>query len=301
MKQFKYFSPRTTEEAWKLLTKYGNEAKVMAGGTDLLIKMKNREANPNYVIDIKQIANLNEIRYDGKKCCRIGALTKIRKIELSPIVSDSFRMLSEAASVLGSVQVRNKGTIGGNLCNASPSADLAPPLIALESRVKIVGKNGERFENLETFFTGPGSTVLKFDEIVSEIEIPSLLPKSNGTYLKFSPRRAMDLAVVGAAVVITLHPSNSICTNAKVALGAVAPTPIRIKKVEEILEGRKINQSLISEASNLAAEESRPISDIRGSSWYRKEIIKVLVSRAIAQTLEKIKLQEGGRNNETSG
>lgn len=260
----------------------------MSGGTDLLVEMKEGIITPQYVIDLKQISGLNKIEFDGK-CLKIGALATVHEIEISPWIKKYSEILAEAASLLGSLQIRNKGTIGGNLCHASPSADLASPLIALEGKVRIFGKNGERMEELENFFVGPGMTILNPDEILIEIQIPIPSPNTYGTYLKFSPRKAMDLAVVGVAIMITLNLSNHICTKARIILGAVAPTPIRAQKSEKILEGRKIEEDLLEEASNLAAEESRPISDVRGSSWYRKEMIKVLVHQGITRTLEKIK------------
>jgi carbon-monoxide dehydrogenase medium subunit len=288
MKAFDYFSPKNLEETSELLIKYGEEAKLMAGGTDLLVRMKDEEVSPRYVIDLKRIHDLNNIEYDGDHV-KIGALTTIHEVEISPLIRKDFEILAEAASVLGSFQIRNKGTIGGNLCNASPSADLASPLIALDGRVKIFGKNGDRVEKLENFFVGPGITILNSDEILTEIQI-SVPPQSTyGIYLKFSPRRAMDLAVVGVATLITLNPSNSVCTKARIVLGAVAPTPLRAKKAERILEGNQIEKNLINQVANLATEESSPISDIRGSAWYRKEIIEVLVRRSIIQALEKTK------------
>jgi carbon-monoxide dehydrogenase medium subunit len=288
MKAFDYFCPKNLEETSELLIKYGKEAKLMAGGTDLLVRMKDEEVSPRYVIDLKRIHDLNNIEYDGDHV-KIGALTTIHEVEISPLIRKDFEILAEAASVLGSFQIRNKGTIGGNLCNASPSADLASPLIALDGRVKIFGKNGDRVEKLENFFVGPGITILNSDEILIEIQISVPPPNTFGTYLKFSPRRAMDLAVVGVAMLITLNPSNSVCTKARIVLGAVAPTPLRAKKAERILEGNQIEKNLINQVANLATEESSPISDIRGSAWYRKEIIEVLVRRSIIQALEKTK------------
>lgn len=250
--------------------------------------MKEGEISPKFLIDLKRIPNLNKIEYDGK-LIKIGALTTIHQIESSPIVQEKLGILSEASSVLGSFQIRNKGTIGGNLCHASPSADLAPPIIALNGGVRIVGPKGERIEKLENFFMGPGLTILNPDEILIEIQIPIPSPNTNGTYLKFSPRKAMDLAVAGIATMITLNPSDSVCTQARIVLGAVAPTPLRARQTEKVLEGKKIEKDLIDEASGLAAEESKPISDLRGSVWYRKEIIKVLARRSITEVLEKIR------------
>ena len=288
MRSFNYYSPKTLTEAIDLLSTYGTEAKIMAGGTDLLIEIKEEVITPKYIIDLKRIADLNKIEYH-KNNLSIGALVTIREVETSPLISRHLRILAEAAFVLGSLQIRNKGTIGGNLCHASPSADLAPPLIALDAKLCMLGKSGERREALENFFIGPGLTILNPDEILIEIQVPIPSPNTNGTYLKFSPRKAMDLAVVGVATLITLDSSNLVCTQARIVLGAVAPTPIRAKVAEKLLEGKKIDESLVKKVSSLVAEESRPISDIRGSAWYRKEIVKVLVQRSIFQTIEKIR------------
>jgi CO/xanthine dehydrogenase FAD-binding subunit len=288
MKAFDYFSPGTIEDASELVVKYGNEAKLMAGGTDLIVGMKNEEIHPKVVIDLKRIQGLSHITHD-RDYFRIGALVTVHEIETSPLIRKELGILSEAASVLGSVQIRDKGTVGGNLCHASPSADLAPPLIALDGEVKIKSKKGERIEKVERFFKGPGISVLHSEEILTEIQIPIPLPNTGGVYLKFSPRKAMDLAVVSVATMVTLRPLDSICTRARIVLGAVAPTPLCAREAEKMLEGRKIEEDLIRKASHLAVEESKPISDIRGSAWYRKEIIKVLVGRGITQALERIK------------
>jgi CO/xanthine dehydrogenase FAD-binding subunit len=288
MKAFDYFSPGTIEDASELLVKYGSEAKLMAGGTDLIVGMKNEEIHPKVVIDLKRIQGLSHIIYDGNYF-KIGALITVHEIEISALIRKELGFLSEAASLLGSVQIREKGTIGGNLCNASPSADLAPPLIALDGEVRFKSNKGEKTEKLQGFFNGPGISVLHSDEILTEIQIPTPPPNTGGVYLKFSPRKAMDLAVVGVATMVTLRLSDSVCTRARIVLGAVAPTPLRAREAEKMLEGRKIEKDLIRKASDLAAEESKPISDIRGSAWYRKEIIKVLVGRGIIQALERIK------------
>jgi CO/xanthine dehydrogenase FAD-binding subunit len=287
MKPFSYFSPRTLREAIELLIKHGPEAKILAGGTDLLVEMKEGIVTPQYVIDLKNIPALNHIKLENQYL-KIGALATLREIEVHPAVREHAGILAQAASLLGSLQIRNKGTIGGNLCHASPAADLAPPLLALDGKVGMIGKNGERMENLENFFVGPGMTTLKSGEILTEIQVPLPPPGSTGIYLKFSPRKAMDLALVGVAALITLNTTSQICTRARIALGAVAPTPARAKKSEKILEGQRIGRELLQEVSDQAAEESRPISDIRGSAWYRKEIVKILVEQGIAQTFDQI-------------
>lgn len=290
MKPFSYFSPRTLREAVELLIQHGQEAKILAGGTDLLVEMKEGIVAPQYVIDLKNIPALNQIRLEDHYL-KIGSLATVHEIEVNPSVRQYAGVLAQAASLLGSPQIRNKGTIGGNLCHASPSADLAPPLLALDGKVGMIGKNGERMEDLEKFFIGPGMTTLKVDEILTEIQVPIPPPGSAGIYSKFSPRQAMNLALVGVATLITLNRDSQICTGARIALGAVAPTPIRAKKSEKILEGQIIKEELLQEVSHLAAEESRPISDIRGSAWYRKEIIKNLVGQGIAHALERINHQ----------
>ena len=252
MKPFSYFSPRTLREAIELLIKHGPEAKILAGGTDLLVEMKEGIVTPQYVIDLKNIPAFNHIKLENQHL-KIGALATVHEIEVHPAVREHAGILAQAASLLGSLQIRNKGTIGGNLCHASPAADLAPPLLALEGKVKMVGKNGKRVEDLENFFVGPGMTTLKSDEILTEIQIPLPPPASRGIYLKFSPRKAMDLALVGVAALITLNLTSQICTRARIALGAAAPTPARAKKSEKILEGQRIERELLQEVSAQAA------------------------------------------------
>jgi len=287
MKPFSYFFPRTLKEAIELLTKHGPEAKLLAGGTDLLVEMKEGILAPQYVIDLKAIPELNQIKLENQYL-KIGALATVHEVEVNPLVLKQAGILAQAASLLGSLQIRNKGTIGGNLCHASPAADLAPPLLALEGRVGMVGKNGKRMVDLENFFVGPGITTLKSDEILTEIQVPNLPLGTRGIYLKFSPRKAMDLALVGVAVLITPDVSNQICNRARIALGAVAPTPSRARRAERVLEGKRLERELLHEVSDLAAEESKPVSDIRGSAWYRKEILKILVEQGIEKTFDLI-------------
>jgi len=292
VKPFRYFAPLTLQEAFGLLSAYRGEAMLLAGGTDLLVEMKEKRVVSPYVIDLKRIPGLNQIVLEPR-LLRIGALASIREVEVSPLVKAHAGLLADAAAVLGSLQVRNRGTIGGNLCHASPAADLAPPLIALEAKVKIQGPDAERMEDLEDFFTGSGCTALKVGEILAEVEIPLPGPRTCGTYLKFSPRKAMDLAVAGVAVVIALSWPDRVCAKARIALGAVAPTPIRARQAEKRLEGKKIDGSLLEEAARIAASEARPISDLRGSAWFRQEMVKVLVKQAVEQTLHRIQSRPG--------
>lgn len=284
--KFEYFAPKTMEEACSLLAKYKGEARVLAGGTDLLVQMKNREVTPRYLINIKNIPDLDYIRYDDKEGLRIGALTPIEALKTSTLIRRRFSILSQAAAVLGTVQIRNRGTIAGNLCNASPAAETAPALITLAAKARIAGVAGERAVALEDFFVGPGQTVLQAGEILTEIQVPNLPPRSGGAYLKHSIKR-MDIAIVGVGVVITLN--GEVCNDIKIALGAVASTPIRAKKAEEIIRGQGLDSELMERAAQIASEESRPIDDIHSYAQYRKQMVKVLAKEAMKQAGDEAK------------
>lgn len=281
--RFDHLAPKTMEEACLLLSKYKGKAKVIAGGTDLLPAMRNREVTPAYIINVRSIPNLDYIRYTDAEGLKIGALATLYDIESSPIIREKFPMVADAASKIGTPQVRNMGTIGGNLCNAAPSADTAPPLIGLEAKAKINGPNGERVIALEEFFIGPGENALQADEILTEIQIPNPPPHTRGVYLKLPARTMVDLAVVGVAVVVTLDDKERSIVDAKIVLGAVAPTPVRARQAEDIIRGKAISRELIEKAAEAAAGEAKPISDLRGSASYRKEMVNTLTKRAIRQ------------------
>ncbi|MGQ9630400.1 MAG: FAD binding domain-containing protein [bacterium] len=289
LRAFEYFAPISLPEAISLLEDYGLEAKVLAGGTDLIVWMKRGILTPSYVIDLKRIPGIDYIRYDEAEGLRIGALTALADLASSPILRERYPAIAEAAESVGSPQVRNRATIGGNLCNASPSADLAPPLIALNATAKISGPRGERTVPLEDFFTGPGKTVLTPAEVLTEVSLPAPPTGTGSAYIKHTIRRA-DIAIVGVAA--SLSPEGRVC----LALGAAAPTPIRAREAESLLGGREISEKLLGEAAERASAESLPISDIRASEWYRREIVKILTVRAVRRALERAgeKVKEGG-------
>lgn len=278
LRKFDYFKPSTLSEALTLLSSYDGQAKILAGGTDLLVGMKQKELSPGYIIDIKGISGLNYINYDPGQGLTVGALTTIRTVESSPLVKKNYPFLSHAAGLLGSVQVRNKATIGGNLCNAAPSAETAPCLLCLDAKVKIASLKGERIISIEDFFQEPGLTALN-KEILTEIQLPPCRKK--GIYIKHSPRRAMDIAVVGVAVAVTEDKEKGKWECVRIALGAVAPTPLRARRAEEILTGKKPKFELIKRAAQLAKEAASPVSDVRASTEYRREMVGVLVQRAL--------------------
>jgi len=275
--------PKTLNEALLLLNKHNEAAKAIAGGTDLLPKMKRRELTPKYLIDLKGIADLNFISYDTEKGLSIGATTTLSEVGESPVVRKNYPIVVEAVLQMGSIQIRNIATMVGNLCNAVPSADTAPALIALGARLKIVGPKGEGTVLIEDFFKGPEETVLGSLELVSEVQIPPARLGENGTYLKHTLRGAMDLALVGIAVYLVMDSKKHICKDIRIAMGAAAPIPMRAKKGEEVLRGKTLTDDLIEKAGRIASEESRP----RSSPEYKREMVRVLTKRAIKQCLER--------------
>jgi carbon-monoxide dehydrogenase medium subunit len=284
--RFECLEPGTVQEACSLLADHKEQARVIAGGTDLLVKMKDRELKPRYIIRLKSIPGLNSIEYDGTGV-KIGALATLSALRKSPLIREHCAILGQALDQMASPQVRTLATIGGNICNAVPSADTAPALLTLDAKVTLVCCQGERTVGIEEFFTGPNQTVCTAEEIVREILVPDQPAGGTGVYLKLTPRKAMDLAVVGIAVMVVYH--GQVCEDIKIALGAVAPTPIRARKAEEVLKGKKLEDSLIEKAAGIAAEESKPIDDFRASAEYRREMVDVLVTRAIQQAVLKTK------------
>jgi carbon-monoxide dehydrogenase medium subunit len=280
--KFEYLRPSTLDEALSLLSQHKGRAKAIAGGTDILPKLKRREIQaPEYLIDLKGIPHLDYIEHDEVGGLRLGALVTIHALEASSVVRESFGVLHQAAESMASTQVRNRGTVAGNLCNAVPSADTAPPLLTLEASLKLRSQKGERIVKIEDFFTGPNETVLTDEEILEEIRVPDLPPHSSGVYLKLTPRRSMDLALVGVAAVAVAE--DGICNDIRIALGAVAPTPMRARQAEDIVRGQKLSDGLIEKAAEIASGECQPISDHRASREYRCHMVEVLTKRAIQQ------------------
>ena len=274
--EFDYLEPKTIEEAVRYLAKHGEKAKVIAGGTDLLVKMKMGEVNPEVLINISRVPALRYLIED--KGIRMGDLTPFRELEKSRVIKEKHTALFEAARSVSSIQIKMMGTVGGNLCHASPAADSAPPLIVFGGKVKLVGKGGERIVPLEDFFISPGESVLSPKELLVEIQIPELSSKTGSAFLKMK-RVSADLSKVSVAVAILRD--GDVCKDCRIALGAVAKIPLRAKKAEEMLKGEKAKEALIEKASLQASQEIQPITDLRSTAWYRKEVAKVLVRDAI--------------------
>ncbi len=283
MRPFEYFAPTTLAETAALLAQFNGQAKILAGGTDLLVEIKENIRRPAGVINLKKIPGLGGLSYSDDAGLGIGALATVRQVETSPLVQSHYPGLAQAARELGSIQVRNRATVAGNICRASPSADTPPPLIAAEAAVTIFTSAGERTVPLEQFFTGPGQTVLAASEILLAITAPPPPPHTGHVYLKHGRRRAMELATVGVAVRITLE--GDVCRNVRIVLGAVAPTAIRATEAESLLTGVAPDDERIEQAARAALAAARPISDVRASADYRREMVGVLTRRAIRQAL----------------
>jgi len=289
MRNFDYVKTKTLKEAISLLVKYSEKAQILAGGTDVLVKLKQRKITPDILIDIKGVPGLHGIEYNSETGMRIGALTLIREIETSPIVWKHLPVLAHAAQVLGSVQIRNRATLGGNLCNALPSADMAPYLIGMGAWVNVVGPGGERKLLVEDLFAASEKNSLRSGEIVTAVEVPNWHPHTGGAYIKHAIKNAVDVAIVSVASVITLDPVKGIFKEARIVLGAVGPKPIRAKKAEEYLRGKAIEQGVIAEAAMLASEEAKP----RTKPEYKREMVRVLAIRAVGQGLEGLRGGQG--------
>jgi len=280
----KVLTARSVKEAVAFLSEYGEKARFVSGATDLLMQLKRGEAAPECLIRLGEVSELGFITHDDSGGLRVGALTTVGEVANSPLIRSKYSILAQAAGMLGTPAVRNQATLGGNLCNAAPSADTALPLLVLGATLKIVGKGGEKIVPLEDFFVGPGQTILGRDRLLAEIQVPNIPAHSGGAYLKQKRRQGADLAVVGVAALVVMR--GEVLEDVKIALGAVAPTPIRARKAEEILKGRKPDPDLLEKSGQTAAGEASPIDDIRGSADYRRELLAVLTKRAVAQAIQ---------------
>lgn len=286
--KFEYHTPSTLEDAIDFLARYGDQGRILAGGTDLLVAMKFRRDTPEHLINIKGIEDLKGISIDDSNMIRLGALTTLGDIERSEILRERLPILWDASRVMASVQIRNLGTVAGNLCSAWPSADSAPPLIALGAIVKLKGPDGERAVPVNEFFKGPGKPDKKQGEILTEINIPSPEENTCGAYFKLMRRNAMDLAIAGVAAQVGLDSNREKCSAVRIALGAVSNTPVRAIETEEALLGKAIDADSAAEAGQIASDNVSPRSSIRASGEYRKEMVGVLVKKALMTSLERI-------------
>lgn len=281
---FDFFEPRTVPDLLSLTDDYKNSAMIIAGGTNLLVDMKQGSLSPSVLISVREVADLIGISFDPERGLRMGAVVTVREIETSPLLRKNYPLLSEAASRLGSYQVRNQATIGGNVCNASPAGDMIPPLMALSAMLELESKAGKRYVRVEDFFKGPGETILNPGEILSSITLPP--PNFNRcAFLKLGRRESADLAMVNVALCLRMRGDNK-CDDVRISLGAVAPTVIRALPAEEVLKANGLSEQSIRAAGEAAAKTTNPISDLRASADYRREMARVLTIRALKVALQ---------------
>lgn len=280
MRAFDYVRPSSFEEACRLLRQSNGQRKALAGGTDLLVQIKQGKLHPKAVVSLRDIPELSFIRPAPERGVSIGAMTPLGVIETSKEILKGWPAVAEATSRIGSAQVRSRATLGGNLCNAAPSADTAPILIAYGATAVLGRGKTERSILLEDFFTGPGETELNPGELLKAVYVPPPPPRSFGTYLKAS-RSGMDLAVVGIGILVVFEPKGEVCRDLRLVLGAVAPTPMRARESEQMVTGRRLDDELIERVGHMASEETRPISDVRSTARYRRKLVNVLTRRAL--------------------
>ena len=288
MKDFEYFAPKDVEESLSLLSQYKEEAKIIAGGQSMLVVMRQGLLAPEVVVDIKGIKALDYMTYDEREGLRMGALTTHRAIEKSPVIQRNFSVLREMEKNLATIQTRNWGTMGGNLCHGDPAGDPATVLIVLDAKLKLKSLSGERMVAMERFSKDFLEVDLEPDEMLIEIQVPTPMPHTGITHEKLMVMQG-DAGIVGAAVAITLKRGNGICENARIVVSNAASVPLRAREAEKRLIGKVINDQLLIEAGEAASAESDPPSDVHASAEYRKEMIKVFVRRAAARALKNAK------------
>ncbi len=288
--KFDYQAPKSLREACALLEEFGAKAKLLAGGTDLLVNLKKKVLAPQQVVSLNKIKGLNEIIPKKGKGISIGPLVTASVLAESELVQEHLTVLAQGAGRLGSPLIRNRATLGGNIVTARPASDLAPPLMVLGAQLILKNKDGERELEVEKFFKGPGKTSIKPKEILSQIYIPSCEGPCGSAYLKLGSRKALEISLVNVAAFLELGPEGSI-RQARIALGAVGPTPLRAKSAEKILKGEKpvgSGDSLFLEAARAAARDGKPIDDHRGSAEYRRALIEILTVRTLMSAYQQL-------------
>ena len=288
---FEYRVPDSLDETLSILKANGAGARILAGGTDLVLQMKQGQSRPSLVVDVKRLPELKRLDWSESGGLRVGASIRLSKLLTFIPVLERYNILAQACSVIGSQQIRNRGTIGGNICNAAPSADSVPALLCLRARAVLASSNGTRNIDLNDFFVAPGKTAIGDDELLVEIEIPTPPMPSAGCYMRHTTREEMDIAVVGVASFLTLSSRDDIVAEARIALGAVAPTPVRAHDAEVFLTGESVTPNAIEEAARKAMVGASPISDLRGSAEYRREIVRVLTRRTLRKACGELGLK----------
>ena len=280
MNDFQYLAPHKLDEAAVLMAEHAGSAQLLAGGTDLLIFMRNSRKSPEVIIDAKKIPELTRMSLDADRLT-IGAAVSCRTIWENPEITERFPALTDAATLIGGIQIQGRATFGGNLCNAAPSADTVPPVIVYGAIAHIISARGERDVPVEEICTAPGRTSLAPDEILVSLSIPAPPANSGAAFLRFIPRNEMDIAVANAAARVDLDETGATFKSARIAIGAVAPTPLLVEAAGAALSGEPVNDESISAAARIARDASTPINDMRGTIEHRKQLVEVLTKRTL--------------------
>ena len=290
MRAFEYTSPKTVSAAAALLAEKGDQARALAGGTDLIVQVREGKRHLERIVDIKDIPETNVLSYDAQTGLNLGSAVPCYKIYGDAAISAAYPALADSTHIIGGTAIQGRAAVGGNLCNASPAADTIPPLIVLEATCVIAGTDGTREVPVESFCTAPGRTVMENGEFLQSLKIPALQSNSSSFYLRFIPRNEMDIAVVGAGASVTLDDAKESIVSARIALAAVAPTPLFAEEASALLAGRSVSdESAIDEAAEAAKAIARPISDMRGSAEQRVHLVGVLTKRALNGAIKRVK------------
>ena len=289
MKNFEYKAPTSLNEAVSLLREKGEQARIMSGGTDLIVQLRAGRFDLDLVVDSKRIPELGQLSFDAARGLTVGAAVPCHRIYEDEVIAAHYPGLIDAATIIGGVQIQSRASIGGNLCNASPSGDSIPSLIAYQATAMITGPNGNREVPVEQFCTAPGRTVLQQGEILVSLRLPVPKPHSGAFYLRFIPRYEMDIAIVGVGASVVLSNDLGTITEARVSLGAVAPTPLYVAEAGAAVAGKPATEETIALAAQIAKDAARPISDMRGTIEQRKHLASVLTTRALRGAIARAK------------
>lgn len=287
MEAIDFATPKTIDEAVKLMASKGDRARMMAGGTDIIVQLRAGRRSLDLVVDAKGIPELNELSYSPQNGLTIGAAVPCYKIYQNEEVASVYPGLIDAASLIGGIQIQGRASLGGNLCNAAPSGDSIPPIIAMGGVAHIVGPNGSREVPAEDFCTGPGQSVLQPGEILVSIKLPVPQAHSGANYLRFIPRNEMDIAVAGVGTSVVLDASGQNFVSARISLASVAPTPVFATEAGDSLAGKPVSEATIQEASEKAMAAAKPISDMRGTVRQRIHLVGVLTRRTLNNAVER--------------
>jgi carbon-monoxide dehydrogenase medium subunit len=290
LQEFDYIKAENEARVISLLSRDADQVRVLGGGTDLIVQLREGRRQAQLLVDIKQVPEANELAYEPVEGLRLGAAVPCYRICRDPTVARVYPGLIDAVSLIGGTQIQGRASLGGNLCNASPAADSVPALIVHCATCIIAGPGGRRGVPVEDFCTAPGQTVLQHGEFLLSLRVPSPVPRFGAAYLRFIPRNEMDIAVVGVGASVVLDESGTIFVSAHIALGAVAPTPLFVPEAGEYLAGRQVSTEAIAEAARIAQAATRPISDMRGTAAQRKHLSAVLTRRALERAIERARM-----------